>query len=113
MSAIPGSASVDYWSVFDDSKVGRVAIEITEENWALMWQDPEAKTTVPANAVIFGERLNDVGLRFRGQFSLRESGEKKPFKIDTDYYVDGQEFHNLKQFMFINSIGDATSSRKR
>ena len=31
----------------------------------------------------------------RGQFSLRESGDKKPFKIDTDAYVDGQEFHNL------------------
>jgi PKD repeat protein len=104
----PGSASVDYWSVFDDSKVSRVTIEITQENWDIMWQDPEAKTTVPANAIIFGERLNNIGLRFRGQFSLRESGEKKPFKIDTDYYVEGQEFHNLKQIMFINSIGDAT-----
>ena len=104
----PGSASVDYWQVFDDRRVGKVTIEISQENWQTMWQDLEAKVTVQANAVIFGERLNDIGFRFRGQFSLRESGDKKPFKIDTDYYIEGQEYHNLKQLMFINSIGDPT-----
>lgn len=104
----PGSASVDYWQVFDGSQVGEVTIEITGQSWDEMWLNPEAKTTVRANAVVFGERLDDVGLRFRGQFSLRESGEKKPFKIDTDYFVEGQEYHNLKQLMFINSIGDPT-----
>jgi spore coat protein H len=104
----PGSASVDYWTVFDDSRVRRVTIEITDEQWDLMWEDPESKTTVRANAVVFGERLDVIGLRFRGQFSLRQSGEKKPMKIDTDYFVDGQEYHNLKQLMFINSIGDPT-----
>jgi hypothetical protein len=50
--------------------------------------------------------LDDVGFRMRGQFSLRESGDKKPWKIDTDAYVDGQEFHNLRQLMLLNSIGD-------
>ncbi len=104
----PGSASVDYWTVFDESQVRRVTIEITEQNWDQMWADPETKLTVRADAVIFGERITDIGLRFRGQFSLRESGEKKPFKIDTDYFVEGQEYKNLKQLMFINSIGDPT-----
>ena len=44
----------------------------------------------------------------RGQFSLRMSGAKKPWKIDTDYYVDNQEFHNLRQLMFLNNIGDSS-----
>ncbi len=104
----PASSPVDYWTVFDDSQVRRVEFRLTEENWDLLWQDPEAKTTVRADTVIFGELIQDVGLRFRGQFSLRESNEKKPFKIDTDYFVDGQEYNNLKQLMFINNIGDAT-----
>ncbi|MGD2027609.1 MAG: CotH kinase family protein, partial [Anaerolineales bacterium] len=104
----PGSASVDYWTVFNDSRVGQVTIEILQQNWDSMWADIEAKQTVRANAVIFGERMEDIGFRFRGQFSLRESGDKKPFKIDTDYFVAGQEYHNLKQLMFINSIGDPT-----
>ena len=109
----PGSASVDYWRVFDDSRVGKVTIEITDESWDDLWEDPEAKETVRANAIVFGERMDEIGIRFRGQFSLRTSGEKKPFKIDTDYFVDGQEYHNLKQIMFINSIGDPTMIQEK
>jgi PKD repeat protein len=104
----PASSNVDYWAVFDDSRVRRVDISLTQADWDLMWSDPEAKITVPADAVVFGERLRNVGLRMRGQFSLRESRSKKPWKIDTDAFVDGKEFHNLRQLMFINNIGDPT-----
>lgn len=104
----PASSPVDYWTVFDDSRVQRVDIELSQASWDELWIDPPAKTTVRANAVVFGERLNDVGFRMRGQFSLRESKDKKPWKIDTDFYVEGQEYRNLKQLMFINNIGDPT-----
>jgi spore coat protein H len=109
----PASSSVDYWTVFDDSRVRRVDISLTSADWATMWTDPEAKLQVQADAVVFGERLDDVGFRMRGQFSLRESGEKKPWKIDTDAYVEGQEFHNLRQLMFLNNIGDPSMLREK
>jgi spore coat protein H len=105
---LPASSSVDYWYVFDDSRVRRVDIRLTQSDWDAMWVDPEAKYQVEVDATIFGEKLNDVGFRMRGQFSLRVSGAKKPWKIDTDYYVDGQEFHNLRQLMFLNNIGDSS-----
>ena len=89
----------------------RVDIELTQAAWDALWVDPESKQTVRADTVVFGERLSDVGFRMRGQFSLRESGDKKPWKIDTDSYVDGQEYRNLKQLMFINNIGDPTMVR--
>ncbi len=104
----PASSPVDYWTVFDDSRVRRVVVELTQADWDELWVDPPSKITVPANAVIFGEEMNNVGFRMRGQFSLRESNEKKPWKIDTDFYVEGQEYRNLKQLMFINNIGDPT-----
>ena len=109
----PASSSVDYWTVFDDSQVRRVDIALTSADWNTLWLDIESKTTVPADAVIFGERLENVGFRMRGQFSLRMSGEKKPWKIDTDYYVDGQEFHNLRQLMFLNNIGDPSMIQEK
>jgi spore coat protein H len=102
----PGSSSVDYWTVFDDSQVRRVDITLTSADWNALWVDPESKITVPADAVIFGEEVSNVGLRMRGQFSLRESGDKKPWKLDLDAFVDGQEYYNLRQLMFLNSIGD-------
>ncbi len=100
------SSSVDYWTIFDDSRVQRIDIALTQSDWDLMWADPMSKIQVRADAVIFGEPLDGIGFRMRGQFSLRESGDKKPFKIDTDAYVDGQEFHNLRQLILLNSIGD-------
>ncbi len=104
----PTASSVNYWSIFDDTDVGKITFEVTEQNWDVLWLDVEAKKTVPIDAVIFGERLSRVGLRMRGQFSLRESGQKKPWKIDTDFYVPGQEYKNLKQLLFVNAIGDPT-----
>lgn len=108
-----GSSSVDYWTIFDDSQVRRVDISLTSADWQTLWLDPEAKTTVPADAVVFGEKLENIGFRMRGQFSLRMSGAKKPWKIDTDFYVAGQEFHNLKQLMFLNNIGDASMIQEK
>ena len=109
----PGSSSVDYWSVFDDTRVRRVDVSLTSADWQHMWSDPPAKIQVPADVVVFGEPLSDVGFRMRGQFSLRESREKKPWKFDIDAYVEGQEYHNLRQLMFINNIGDPSMLQEK
>jgi spore coat protein H len=104
----PASSSVDYWSVFDEARVRRIDIQLSQADWDQMWADPEAKYQARGDAIIFGERLEEVGFRMRGQFSMRESGAKKPWKIDTDAYIDGQEYYNLRQLMLLNSIGDPT-----
>jgi len=109
----PASSSVDYQTVFDDSQVQRVDISITRSNWDTMWTDVEAKIEVPADAVIFGEELENIGFRMRGQWSLRGSKEKKPWKIHTDAYIEGQEFHNLKQLIFTNSLEDPTMLQEK
>ncbi len=102
----PAASSVDYWNLFDDSQVRRVDLIVSEENWDRMWADPGAKIQVEADAIVFGERIDRIGLSFRGNFSLLNSGIKKPWKIDTDAFIEGQEFHNLKQLLFINNVGD-------
>ena len=104
----PGSSSVDYWTVFDDSRVRKVTVKLKQSDWDHIWSDIEKKYEVPADAVIFGEELKDVGFSMRGQFSMREAGNKKPWKINTDAFVPDQEFHNLKQLVFTNNIGDST-----
>ena len=109
----PASSSVDYWTVFDDSRVRKVEIALDQADWSRMWADVESKYQARADAVVFGEELQDVGFRMRGQFSLRMSGDKKPWKIDTDAYLDGQEYHNLHQLMFLNNIGDPSLLKEK
>jgi len=93
--------------------VRRIDLALTQADWDRMWADPEAKLQVQANAIVFGEALPNIGLRMRGQFSLRESGDKKPWKIDTDAYVDGQEYHNLRQLMLLNNVGDPSMLKEK
>jgi hypothetical protein len=103
----PASSSVDYWTVFDDSRVRRIEVSLDQADWTQMWADVESKYQARADVNVFGEELKDVGFRMRGQFSLRMSGDKKPWKIDTDAYIADQEYHNLRQLMLLNNIGDA------
>jgi hypothetical protein len=102
----PASSSVDYWTVFDDSRVRRIEVSLDQADWTQMWADVESKYQARADVNVFGEELKDVGFRMRGQFSLRMSGDKKPWKIDTDAYIADQEYHNLRQLMLLNNIGD-------
>ena len=104
----PASSSVDYWTIFDDTEVRRVDLLVSQQNWDQLWADPIAKVRVNADVIVFGERFNDVSLRMRGHFSLSEAGAKKPWAIDFDAYAEGQEYHNLKQLLFTNNIGDAS-----
>ena len=109
----PGSSSVDYWTIFDDSRVRRIDISISQTDWDQMWLNPEAKYQSRVDATIFGDTLEDVGFRMRGQFSMRESGQKKPWKIDTDAYIAGQEYFNLRQLVLINNINDPSLIREK
>lgn len=109
----PASSSVDYWTVFDDTQVRRIELALRQADWDRMWAQVEAKVQVPADAMIFGKRVEDVGLKMRGQFSLRESRLKKPWEIDTDVFVDGQEFYNLRQLILLNNLFDPSLLREK
>lgn len=108
----PSSSSVDYWTVFDSSIVRRVDVSISTANWDLVFSDPEAKIEVPVDAVVFGEQLENIGFRMKGQISMRESRDKRPWKFNIDAYIENQEFHNLRQLLFTNNIADPSLSQE-
>lgn len=108
----PAASSVDYWGIYDNTTVERIDIEITQENWDAMWAIPDAEVEVRANAVIFGDDLPDIGIRMKGNSSLNGPGQKKPWKIDTNEFVVGQEFRNMKMVILNNGFKDASMARE-
>ncbi|MBT4843589.1 MAG: PKD domain-containing protein, partial [Anaerolineae bacterium] len=109
----PSSSSVDYWTVFDDSQVRKVELQITQANWDAMWEQPELKTRVEADIFLFGDLVESVAVSMKGNGSLGGSGEKKSWKIDTDHFVAEQEYKNLKQLLFHNNFMDASMLREK
>ena len=109
----PASSSVDYWTIFDDTQIKRIDLLIPQENWDAMWAEPHAKTEVQADAVIFGERITQIGLSMKGNATLGASGEKKPWKLDFNAYIEGQEFRNLPMLLLHNNFGDPSMLREK
>ena len=109
----PASSSVDYWTVFDQSQVRKVEISLAQADWDRMMAEPEAKLMVPADAVIFGERVDQVGLSPKGNSTLWFPGDKKPYKLDINFQLPEQEYRNLKMLLFHNNFGDPSMLREK
>jgi spore coat protein H len=109
----PASSSVDYWTVFDQNKVNRIELQFTQKNWNTLWQAPSKDTEVPASIILFGERFDQVGISMKGNGSLGGSGAKKPWKIDFNEYIEGQEFRNLSMLLLHNNFGDPSMLREQ
>jgi spore coat protein CotH len=108
----PASSDVDYWTVFDDSRVGRVDLLVSRAAWDRMWEDPFAKTEVEAGAVILGTPVEQIGLSMKGNASLDASGDKKPWKIDVNAFVERQEYQNLPMVLLHNNFADPSMLRE-
>lgn len=108
----PASSSVDYWTVFDDRRIRKIELQITQANWDRMMANPMAKLVVPADAVIFGEEIKEVGISPKGNSTIGFTA-KIPWKIDFNAYHPEQEFHNLKMLLLHNNYGDPSLLREK
>jgi spore coat protein CotH len=61
-----------------------------------------------------GKKWADVGVRFKGNSSFAMSGKtiKKPFKVDFNRYVKGQDFHGLEMINLANNYGEPAQVRE-
>ena len=109
----PAASSVDYWSIFDQTRVRTVTFNVSQANWDRMWERVEAKIKVEADLILFGERIDRVALSMKGNASLHGSGDKKSWKVDTDLFIPEQEYKNLKQLLFHNNFADASMLREK
>src|SRR5687767_5778457 len=69
---------------------------------------------VKAQVEIDGEKLGDVGLRFKGQssYSRTASTVRRPLKLKFDHFVEDQEFHGLQALSLSNNIEDTSLLRE-
>lgn len=102
--------------VFDQSRVTSVDITVDEKDWDAMLASPMDETMYAADVVINGEKVENVGLRVKGNMTLRSvaqmDSDRYSFKIDFDKYVDEQNLHGLKKMNLNNNYTDPTLMRE-
>ncbi|WP_312109030.1 CotH kinase family protein [Brevibacillus reuszeri] len=103
--------------VFNQNRVTTVDITINEADLAKMLESPLEEKMYAANVTINGVTVENVGLRTKGNMTLRsvaqmEDSDRYSFKIDFDKYVDEQNLHGLKKLNLNNNYTDPSQMRE-
>ena len=110
---VPASAVVPASGVFDASRVHSIAVTVDPSDYAAMvaaYERSQDKDWVHASVTIDGRTFSDVGLRLKGNLTLRTvdldaDPSAVPFLIRLDKFVDGQEIDGYREFAVRYSTG--------
>ena len=105
---LPGGENPGYVSrLFDGSRVHRVDIQV--EDWEAFLASAPEEEYIPATVEIDGETFRQVGLRAKGNNSLRLTEEyglsRYSLKLEFDHYTDGS-YHGLDKLSLDSSFQD-------
>jgi len=81
--------------------------------WDSLVANKPSETYMKCDVTIDGSPYPDAGVRFKGNSSYNNPGQKKPFKLDLEEFVDGQTHDGLKQFSLNNGFKDPSFLREK
>lgn len=103
-------------NLFAEGVVNEINIEISEEDWTDLVENPLEETYYAVDVTINGETLSNVALRTKGNNTLTSvassDSDRYSFKIDFDYFNDGENYYGLKKLNLNNNYGDASYMRE-
>lgn len=107
-AVLPAGENPGYVSrLFDGSRVHRVDIQV--EDWEAFLASAPEEEYIPATVEIDGEAFRQVGLRAKGNNSLRLTAEyglsRYSLKLEFDHYTDGS-YHGLDKLSLDASFQD-------
>ncbi len=125
----------NYDIVFDNSKVNRIDIVFTADEWSDMQADLATKTSggggpggtfssenpeyFPADIYCNDLVWKNVGVRYKGNSSLRARSGKLPLRFDFDEFEDqfpeitNQRFYGFKELSMSSNYNDASLMREK
>lgn len=110
-SADPPQTSVqpEYASrLFDDSYVHTIDLQV--QDWGRFIETAAEEEYIPCDVVIDGETFSQVGLRTKGNNSLRKTGEyglcRYSLKLEFDQYLSDGNYYGLDKFSLDSAFQD-------
>lgn len=103
-------------TVWDSTAVHTISVEVDEEELEAMiatYSAEDSKEWLTATVTIDGETFEDVGLRLKGNSSLRAvstdtPAQDVPWLIRLDRFVDGQELDGATDFVVRSSTSETS-----
>lgn len=107
----PASKAMGYENrLFDTSEVH--TIDIVMNDWEDFIENCENEEYVTCTAIIDGEAYKNIGIRAKGNTSLRNvsamGSDRYSFKLEFDHYDSGKNYYGLDKLSLNNIIQDTT-----
>ena len=107
----PASKALGYENrLFDTSEVH--TIDIVMDDWEDFIENCENEEYVTCTAIIDGEAYKNIGIRAKGNTSLRNvsamNSDRYSFKLEFDHYDSGKNYYGLDKLSLNNMIQDTT-----
>lgn len=119
VSIIPqgtSAATQDYEQIFEKDKVIDINIDISQEDLASIYANPQLEEYHSANITVDGVSVENVGIRTKGNSSLnsvtRSESDRYSFRIKFNKYVKGQKLLGLDEMVINNMFSDASYMRE-
>lgn len=108
--------SNDAGSVFPQDQVIEVRIQIAEEDYQDMLDNPMAKEYHPADVVYNGIEMTNIAVRTKGNSSLmgvaNSDSDRYSLKLSFDEYISGQNLNGIKTINLNNQFSDPSYMRE-
>ncbi|WP_419888884.1 CotH kinase family protein [Paenibacillus xylanexedens] len=103
--------TVGYADQINKTEVMSISIDVDEEAWKKMLDNANEEQYISANITINGTTIENVGIRPKGNSSLRQvagddTTDRYSFKIKFDEYVKDQTWMGLDKLVVNNMISD-------
>lgn len=103
--------------LFDTSSILTVNILMDDADWNAMLENSTAEEYYQCDVEINGTTFYRVGIRPKGNTSLTSiasdpTTDRYSFKLEFDYYVDGQTCFGLDKLILNNNYADATNMKE-
>jgi spore coat protein CotH len=102
---------------FSEDTVEDIYITISEANWNSLLDSPLEEEYHTASITYRDVTLDDVAFRTKGNSSLQAVAQmnstRYSFKVDMNYYVDGQKLLGMKKINLNNNYKDPSYMRER
>ncbi len=112
-ASVTGTSEPAYVSAMNKTEIMDFKIIADDNEWADLLENATAEEYIPATVIINGTKIENVGIRPKGNSSLSmvaqdDTTDRFSFKIEFDHYITGQTWLGLDKIVVNNMQGDAS-----
>ncbi|MBR5372438.1 MAG: carbohydrate-binding domain-containing protein [Oscillospiraceae bacterium] len=110
-------AKLLYSKLYDKTKVHKIEVLMDKAKWSEFLTHADEEIYYPCDVIVDGERINNVGIRTKGNssrmFVSQGKSEKYSWRIKFDKYDKYQNYYGLTELCMNNMFSDPSCMRDR